>query len=636
MLDLKPAASASFFPKLEGGGNIGRVLNVINSMTLTQNGEREQQLRLWPGVVAVTLQWLVRFGLPIVAPDAMVFAFIGELVGALAVLVWWAFLSRVPHLERWGAIVLMIVAVAATRRILDPSIVGGMMGMMFGVFVIPGLSLALVVWAVISRSLTDGPRRATLVAAILTACGVWALVRTDGITGNGHAQLAWRWAKTHEQQLLARIGDAPVAPPAAPAIQKTSGEPSAIPSRGELTAARPAIAPPSAAARTHRDWPGFRGPHRDSVVTGVRIKTDWASSPPVELWRRPVGPGWSSFAVRDGLLYTQEQRGDFEVVACYDVTTGKPVWTHRDAARFWESNGGAGPRGTPTLHDGRLYAFGATGILNALDARNGAVVWTRNAASDTGAKIPIWGISSSPLVVDGLLLVAASGRLAAYDLSTGASRWVTPTGGGSYSSPHLFTLGGVAQVLLLSGAGATSVAPVDGKVLWKHSWTGSPSLQPALTPDGGVLISTYGGAGGTGTRRLAVAHGPAGWTAAEVWTSIGLKPYFNDLVIHNGHAFGFDGGILACIDLQDGKRKWKGGRYGHGQLLLLPDQDLLLVLSEEGQLALVTAVPGQFTEIARFPAMDGKTWNHPVLAGDILLVRNGLEMVAFRLSLAGG
>src|ERR1019366_1703794 len=159
-------------------------------------------------------------------------------------------------------------------------------------------------------------------------------------------------------------------------------------------------------------------------------------------------------------------------------------------------------------------------------------------------------------------------------------------------SPHLLTIGGVPQVLLLSDAGANSVAPADGRVLWKHSWPGSSILQPALTADGGVLIATASAAGGIGTRRLAVAQGPGGWTVEEVWTSSALKPYFNDFVVHNGHAFGFDGGILACIDLQDGKRTWKGGRYGYGQLLLLPDQDLLLVLSEEGELALVAAIPG--------------------------------------------
>jgi outer membrane protein assembly factor BamB len=439
------------------------------------------------------LQWLVRFGVPIVAPEATAFGVVGGLLGGFAVLVWWAFLSRAPRSERWGAVVLMIVALAATLRILHESIATGMMGLMFLVYAVPALSLALVAWALASHRLADGLRRATLVATILVACGGWAFLRTDGITADAHSQFAWRWAETSEQKLLARASGEPAARPAA------------------LRAASPALPSPPAAARTSGDWPGFRGPHRDDIVTGVRIKTDWASSPPVELWRRPVGPGWSSFAVRDGLLYTQEQRGDSEVVACYSVTTGKPVWTHRDAARFWESNAGAGPRATPTLRDGRVYTFGATGILNALDAGNGAVAWTRNAASDTGTKVPDWGFSASPLVVDDVVIVAAAGRLAAYDLATGDPRWFGPAGGDNYSSPHLLTIGGVAQVLLLSHAGATSVAPADGRVLWKHSWPGFPILQPALTADGGGLITTSSAAGGIGTRRLAVAPGLGGW-----------------------------------------------------------------------------------------------------------------------------
>jgi outer membrane protein assembly factor BamB len=396
----------------------------------------------------------------------------------------------------------------------------------------------------------------------------------------------------------------------------------------------PAGAEPAApsAVETGTDWPGFRGPGRDGVVRGARIETDWSASPPAELWRRPIGPGWSSFAVHGDLFYTQEQRGEDEVVSCYSVTTGEPVWRHRDATRFWESNAGAGPRGTPTLSNGRVYTFGATGVVNALDASSGAVVWSRNAASDTGAKLPIWGFSSSPLVVGGLVVVAPSGALIAYDLATGEPRWSRPVSGEGYSSPQLATIDGVEQILQLNGAGVVSVAPEDGKLLWEHPWEGYPIVQPALTADGDVLIAVKDR---SGTRRIAVARGPGGWTAKERWTSIGLKPYFNDFVVHEGHAFGFDGAILSCIDVADGKRKWKGGRYGHGQLVLLADQDLLLVLSEKGELALVKAATDQFTELARFPAVEGKTWNHPVLAGDVLLVRNGEEMVAFRLALAG-
>jgi outer membrane protein assembly factor BamB len=338
--------------------------------------------------------------------------------------------------------------------------------------------------------------------------------------------------------------------------------------------------------------------------------------------------------VRGGLIYTQEQRGDDEVVAAYNGTSGEAVWMHRDAVRFWESNGGAGPRATPTLANGRVYTLGATGILNALDAANGAVVWSRNAASDTGADVPDWGFSSSPLVIDDVVIVATGSDLAAYDAITGEPRWIIHPKGGGYSSPHRATIGGIPQILLISGAGATSVTPADGTVLWEHRWPGGAILQPALTATGDILITAGNGMGGQGTRRIAVAHEPEGWIVKERWTSNGLKPYFNDFVVHNGHAFGFDGSILACIDLEDGKRKWKGGRYGNGQLVLLPDQDLLLVLSEQGELVLVKATPDQFTEVTRFPAIEGKTWNHPVLAGNELLVRNAQEMAAFRLSLA--
>ena len=607
-------------------------------------------LRLWPGVVAAVLIVLVGYVIPIVMPEYAGYGMMGAAAGALIVILWWGLFSRARWYERVGAIVLMIAAMFAEKFVVHPSIAGGAMGNLSYVLVIPTLSVALVAWAAARDRLPAGARGAAVVAAIVLGCLPWMLVRTGGITATGKSDFHWRWTKTPEERLLAQGGDEPLAPPrGGPTAPTPAPAPTEVP--------KPAVAPSPenkstkepaapAAARTEpvtpaptarrAEWPGFRGPDRDDVIHGVQIATDWSTSPPVQRWRRPVGPGWSSFAVSGNLVYTQEQRGADEVVSCYKLSTGEPVWRHRDATRFWESNAGAGPRGTPTLSNGRVYTLGATGLLNVLDAGSGAVVWSRNAASDVHVKIPMWGISSSPLVVDDVVIVAAGGKLAAYDVATGNIRWSGAGGGMSYSSPHLATIDGVPQVLFLSGPGVISVAPATGKVLWQHAWEGGAIVQPALTADGGVLINAISMNGGMGLRRLAVAHRTGGWSVEERWTSTGLKPYFNDFVVHKGHAFGFDGNILSCIDLQDGTRKWKGGRYGSGQLVLLADQDLLVVLSEEGDLALVKATPDQFTEVARFPAvLEGKTWNHLVLVHDVLLVRNDHEMAAFRLPLAG-
>ena len=598
-------------------------------------------LRLWPGVAAAVLV-LVGLVLPFVS-DAVVVGLLGGIGAAFAIVVWWVFFSRLPWLERVGAIALAVVAGFVARPLLHTSIAGAGMGMLFPIYSIQIVGIAFVVWAAVSRTLTGAARYAAMVATIVLAFGLLTAVRTGGIMGEGRSDLHWRWTPSPEERLLAEGTNEPAVPPAPAPVRPDGGGPPEVPGpaaetkpgthNGDVARTTSALVP---TVTKHRaDWPGFRGPDRDGVVHGVRISTDWSTSPPVQVWRRPIGPGWSSFAVDGDLLYTQEQRGDEELVAAYKVSTGEPVWRHRDPVRFYESNGGAGPRGTPTVSDGRVYAFGATGILNALDARNGAVIWSRNVAADSHTEVPMWGFTSSPLIVGDEVIVAAEGKLAAYEIATGTPRWFGPAGGMSYSSPHRVTIDGVTQVLLLSGGNATSVAPADGAVLWKHAWGEGAIIQPAVTAEGNILINSLTSAGGQGIRSLAVAHRDAKWTVAERWTSTGLKPYYNDFVVHKGYAFGFDGSILACIDLADGKRVWKGGRYGNGQLVLLADQDVLLVTSEEGEIALVSATPDQFKEIARVPALEGKTWNHPVLVGDILLVRNGEEMAAFKLRLAG-
>lgn len=567
------------------------------------NTERKP-LRLWPGIVIVILQCLLRFVIPEILPGALGLGMIGGVLLGLAIVIWWAFFSRAPKIERWGAIVLITAALVAASFILHISIATANMGFMYIFYSIPVMCLAFVIWAVATRNLTDRTRRITMVAVILIASGSWGLLRTNGMDGESHQYFAWRWSKTAEERLLLQTGNKLL---------------SALPDSAELN---------SEAA-----WPGFRGPNRDGIVHGEKINTDWVKSPPVEIWRNPVGPGCSSFAIHGKWFFTQEQRGDYEMVTCYDLNTGKLVWMHSDKARFWDSHSGAGPRSTPTISKGRVYTLGATGILNVLNERDGSVIWSRNAAQDTEVKLPGWGYSGSPLVTDSIVAVAVSGRIIAYDLLSGNKKWSGPDGGESYSSPQLLTLNGVRQILFMNKTNVTGFAPGDGRELWKVPMTGSPIIQPNHVNENEFIISEVSETGGQGIQLISVKNESGVWTTKELWKSNRFRPYFNDILVHKGHVYGFEGPVLTCADLEKGNRIWRGGRYG-GQIILLADQDLILVLTEKGEVALVSATPDKFTELARIPAITGKTWNHPVLVGNILLVRNSQEMVAFKLSMS--
>ena len=597
-------------------------------------------IRLWPGLAILAIMLFVRYVIAPFVPGGGMVAFLASAAGGVLILLWWLLFSRAPWLERIGAILLILVATGVTWLVVDPSISGGAMGRLLFVLMLVSVPPALVVWAALAQRLSGAKRWASMALAMFIGCGVWVLARTDGVKGEGGFQLTWRWNPTAEERLLAATRSETLPPPPDSSVPEAKPTPAT-----PATVAKEPLTPTRAPARVDNTglpapvpavepvmWSGFRGPNRNSVIKNSRIGTDWTASPPKQVWRRLVGPGWSSFAVAGDLIYTQEQRGEHELVSAYRLSTGEPVWRHQDSARFYESNGGPGPRGTPTVHGGRVYAMGATGIMNALDASTGAVVWTRNAEKDTGATRPGWGFAASPIVHGDMVITAASGRLVAYDINTGTPKWTRVTGGGGYSSPHLATIDGVEQILLQVGGGVASVG-LDGTLLWvDKGLDGAAMLQPIVLGDGGLLVASGDMMGGTGVRRLQVARNADGtWKIEERYTSRGLKPYFNDYVVHKGYAFGFDGTILSAINIENGERVWKGGRYGAGQLVLLPDQDLLLVVSEEGDLALVSALPDKHTEVAKFKALEGKTWNHPVLIGDLLLVRNGEEMAAFRL-----
>jgi hypothetical protein len=476
---------------------------------------------------------------------------------------------------------------------------------------LPCVFTAWTAWLVLARTMPARLRAPGLVGVLALTWGTFALVRMDGLGGQGQIRLRWRWSPTPEELYLAERS-------------RAASEPVERP---------PFSAPSAALALRPGDWPGFRGPNRDGVVRGTRVATDWATSPPRQVWRRRIGPAWSSLAVVGDRLFTQEQRGDAEAVVCLDAATGREVWAHQDAVRHEDGQAGPGPRATPTFADGRLYALGATGILNCLDAATGERLWSRDVAADARAAQPIWGVACSPLVLDGVVVVAAGGDatdgLLAYRAESGEPAWTAAAAAKmSSSSPQPASLGGEDQVLFFGSSGLVAVAASSGKPLWRYDLAGGgPSaVQPHPVGSGQVVI---GSENARGSVLLDVSRDGTTWAPTRRWFSRDLKPSFNDFVVHDGCLYGFDGTMFSCVDLATGKRRWREGRYEHGQVLLLADQSLLLVVSEDGEAVLLAADPERHHELGRIQAVNGKTWNHPVVAHGRLYVRNAEEMACY-------
>jgi outer membrane protein assembly factor BamB len=482
-------------------------------------------------------------------------------------------------------------------------------------FVTGGVAiLLLLVWFLVFSRLRWQIRLGGLSLFILGVFGLGMAVRIDG-TYNGGSQprLAWRWSPLRGADL------------------------------GEITTIRPVAANP--AALPAFDSPSYLGADHIGVVGGLNLETDWAAHKPVELWRRKVGLGWSSFAVAGPRAITLEQRGEKELAVCYELATGNVLWAHANLIRFRESLGGDGPRSTPTIAGERVYSEGATGILDCLDLATGKLIWSRDTLKENNAPNLTWGKSCSPLLMDDLVVVTggfldAGPSLLAYKRGDGAPVWRAGTGKASYVTPMLVTLAGRRQILAVNGTTVTGHDPGDGRVLWSYTWMNDsfPKCAQPLVLDGDrVFLSADYGFGCVMLRLSADASGTLAVT--EVWKARTLKSQLSNMIARDGCIYGLDDGSLTCIDATTGAGKWhddrpRDQRYGHGQVLLAGD--LLLIQSERGPVALVEASPTGLHELTSLPALSNKTWNVPAIAGEYLLVRNDLEAVCYRLPVRGG
>jgi outer membrane protein assembly factor BamB len=408
-------------------------------------------------------------------------------------------------------------------------------------------------------------------------------------------------------------------------------QPSATDTANANASATPlAPAAPAPAGSFRNYWTEFRGPGRAGRYDETPILTSWPSSGLRELWRQPVGEGYSSFTVADGRAFTIEKRRNQEAVAAYDLQTGRELWTSMSNAEFVQSEGD-GPRSTPTWDSGRVYALGGTGELRCVDGRTGKLIWSRDTLRENGAQNLQWGQAVSPLVVDDKVIVQPGGSqgksVVAYNKLTGAPAWKVLNDRQAYTSPMLVTLAGTRQVMIVTANRVVGLDPSNGAMLWEYPWNtqmGINASQPIMV-DGNRFFISAGYS--KGCALVEVTRSGVAFVARKIWENNMMKNKFNSSVLHDGHIYGLDEGILTCLDVETGVKKWKDGRYRYGQVLLASGH--LIVMTEEGDLVLVRANPEKLDEVTRFSALKGRCWNYPAMASGRLLLRNATEMVCY-------
>ena len=485
-------------------------------------------------------------------------------------------------------------------------------------------ALLLLIWFLASSRFK--PRTRWIGLAVILVCGLalnWTL-RLDGtLDGTGLPRWVWR-GSVRGAPTAGQSGGTNVAALAAPTT--SSGDPQSPQLPGL------------------EDVPQFLGPDRSGILPTRRFATDWNAQPPRELWRRPIGVGWSAFAVVGGRAWTQEQTGDDERVTCLDTATGRTLWSHAERTRFSEWQGGDGPRATPTIHDGRVYALGATGLLLCLEAADGRPVWKRSVLEENGLGNITWGTSASPLVVDDLVVVTGgrgSGAVVfAYRKADGSPVWKSGSGDASYASSILATLAGRRVILSNNAASLTAHDPATGRLLFEHPWGNAKwpkASQPVVLPGDRVFVSAGYGMGCQIVQVTATGAGSSGepgmLKAETLWKGLTMKTQFNSPALRQGFLYGLDDGLLACVDAANGRRVWKDGRFGSGQTLIVGD--VIVVQNENGTVHACAASPDGFREWGRIAALSSKTWNHPTVAGRYLLVRNDREASCWELPALG-
>ena len=564
--------------------------------------------RIWPLVLfAVTGLTCMLLPTWLSMDDSIRFAILalGAALHLLLLGLWVLFGSRTPWRDRLLGLSVGIATIVAVFLLQDDTM--GINVLLFGMPV----ALAVLAVVFVCTSQVNWPARkwitmSTWVVSLL----LWLGLRNEGMVASFAPQLALRW--TPETQTSVDLTErAEVAPKQLEQLQSISLQPG--------------------------DWPRFRGPDSNGQAIDTELKLGEQIIPTL-VWKQPVGFSWSSVIVVDNLLYSQEQRDEEEAVVCFDANTGAQVWLHTDKSRFEDMTkaSGVGPRGTPTFADGRIYTVGGTGLVNCLNAIDGTKIWQRNINDDAKTSVAMWGYSTSPAIIENKCFIQAGGRseeaseTLCYDAQTGEIIWSSKGSGETYSSAEVAKLAGQQQLLTSVGGITTGRDLTDGHELWNivGATRGNTMLMPLALGDDNLIVAS---GEGDGTSLYKISHEEDQWTAKKIWTCKKLRPDFNDVVVLDDFVLGLSKGLLTCASLDDGKLLWKKFRFASGQLISLPSHHAVLVLSEEGELSIVAVTADDATMLATWPAVSGKTWNHPVLVGNRIYCRSAEELACYEI-----
>ena len=382
------------------------------------------------------------------------------------------------------------------------------------------------------------------------------------------------------------------------------------------------------------DWHQWRGMNRDGVSQETGILKNWSDASPKVVWRIPLGDGFSGVSISDGRAYTTYAKGEAEILVCLDTASGKEIWCYVIDERFKSPDGGDGARSTPTVDGDRVYALSAHGRLVALDAQNGKALWHCDFRSAFSSEQPRYGFCTSPIVQGDLLLIQTGGTrgnaLAAFDKRNGNIIWSCEDDPCGYSSPITATLSGKRQTMFFTGRGLVSVSPKDGTVYWRYDWQTPSNINAAtpifIPPDRIFMSSGYD----IGAAVVQIIETNGEFTVNTIWKSRVMKNHFSSSIHHSGYLYGFDNAVLKCIDAVTGREQWVTRGFGRGTLIYA--DGCLIILGENGNLALAKATPTEYEQLAETQLLKGRCWTLPTLSGGKFYLRNMEELVCLELS----